>query len=276
MSLIKNKDNIVAGIVLYNPDLDRLQENIEHIVNQVNKVILYDNGSDNISDIEKLINEHIWDIALLKSDSNTGIAVALNMVCKWSFERGYQYIITLDQDSVCPEEIVDTLLKDMKPGVAVAAPNIIYRNNESFTKRKHKKDNVEWVITSGSFISLIAWNKIGGFDEKLFIDGVDRDFCQRAHYHGYQIVKDNGTELIHELGNLRCRKILWRTVFVTNHPPVRKYYMIRNSIYLDKKHSENKRFFYIAKNLFKTLIYENQKIIKIKYIYKGIIDGHKM
>ena len=38
----------IAGIVLYNPDLGRLKENIESICKQVDKVILIDNGSDNI------------------------------------------------------------------------------------------------------------------------------------------------------------------------------------------------------------------------------------
>ena len=42
----------IAGIVLYNPDLGRLKENIESICKQVDKVILIDNGSDNRREIE--------------------------------------------------------------------------------------------------------------------------------------------------------------------------------------------------------------------------------
>ena len=54
----------IAGIVLYNPDLGRLKENIESICKQVDKVILIDNGSDNIREIEDLIKEYLNCILL--------------------------------------------------------------------------------------------------------------------------------------------------------------------------------------------------------------------
>lgn len=63
----------IAGIVLYNPDLGRLKENIESICKQVDKVILIDNGSDNIREIEDLIKEYL-NCILLKNGENMGIA----------------------------------------------------------------------------------------------------------------------------------------------------------------------------------------------------------
>lgn len=262
--------------MLYNPELIRLQENIAHIIEQVDKVVLLDNGSDNISSIEEMIAGCSENIVLLKNDSNIGIAAALNRLCKWCYDKGYQYIITLDHDSVCPANMVSVLMRDMESDVAIAAPNIVYRNNESFAEKKQGKEQVEWVITSASLTDLSVWKKLGGFDEKLFIDGVDRDFCQMANRQGYRIIKDYGIELMHELGNLKCRKVFGRTIYVTNHSPLRKYFMVRNSIYLDKKHGEKRRFSCIAKNVMKTLVYEDQKISKLKSMYKGIRDGCKM
>lgn len=69
----------IAGIVLYNPDLGRLKENIESICKQVDKVILIDNGSDNIREIEDLIKEYL-NCILLKNGENMGIAYALNQI----------------------------------------------------------------------------------------------------------------------------------------------------------------------------------------------------
>ena len=46
-----------AGIVLYNPDVERLHENINGIINQVDALILIDNGSDNIKEIENKYND---------------------------------------------------------------------------------------------------------------------------------------------------------------------------------------------------------------------------
>lgn len=39
---------VLAGIVLYNPEIGRLQENIDAIYQQVDTVLLIENGSSNI------------------------------------------------------------------------------------------------------------------------------------------------------------------------------------------------------------------------------------
>ena len=52
-------NNICAGIVLYNPDIDKLTNNINSIINQVSVVLLQDNGSSNIKEIEELIKQ--WE-----------------------------------------------------------------------------------------------------------------------------------------------------------------------------------------------------------------------
>ena len=78
---------------------------------------------------------------------------------------------------------------------------------------------------------------------------------------------------MHELGNLRCKKIFGRAVYSTNHAPFRYYYMTRNSYYLDAKHgtrSANKR---TIKNTLKILMYESDKSSKIKAILQGLKDG---
>ena len=44
--------NIAGGIILYNPDLKRLKENITAVINQVELLFIVDNGSKNINLIE--------------------------------------------------------------------------------------------------------------------------------------------------------------------------------------------------------------------------------
>ena len=46
---------IFAGIVLFNPEINRLKENITHILGQVNQLILVDNGSNNKEEIRSEI-----------------------------------------------------------------------------------------------------------------------------------------------------------------------------------------------------------------------------
>lgn len=269
---------IAAGIVTYNPDVDLLIQNIKAIYDQVEKVYIVDNASHNISIIERHLNNYFsQNVNLIKENKNLGIAKALNELCSIALEEDYTYIITLDQDSISPLNLINELEKNTNDDVAIIAPNIIYKNNEKYCQMSMKKiEEVDWVITSASLTNLKVWKNIDGFDEKLFIDGVDKDFCLRAKMNGYRILKDYNVSLIHELGNLKCKKILKRIIYVTNHSALRKYYMVRNGIYLDKKLGLRESKKIIIKNLLKTILYEDNKMKKIKLIFKGIFDGKKL
>ena len=70
---------ICAGIVLFNPEIERLNENIEHIRKQVPMLILVDNGSSNLEDVKSLICD-VPNIILLENGKNLGIAQALNRI----------------------------------------------------------------------------------------------------------------------------------------------------------------------------------------------------
>ena len=54
--MTKCKD-VCAGIVIYNPEIKRLQDVIYAICQQVEELILVDNGSTNISEIVEVANE---------------------------------------------------------------------------------------------------------------------------------------------------------------------------------------------------------------------------
>ena len=66
---------MVTGIILYNPDLSRLRENISAILPQVDKVVLVENGSSDITYLKELEDEKI---ELIVNEENMGIAYALN------------------------------------------------------------------------------------------------------------------------------------------------------------------------------------------------------
>lgn len=265
---------VCAGIVTYNPDLEVLCKNIGAIYNQVDKVFIVDNASKNINQaIKKFQN---WEkIEFVVNRKNLGVAAALNQLCSKAVESNFDWILTLDQDSVCPENLVPILEENIASDVAIIAPNIRYRNNEAFTKYKNDLEYVEWVITSASLTNLQVWSEVQ-FDEVLFIDGVDRDFCIRAGRLGYKIIKNNKVELLHELGNLKCRKIFGKVIYVTNHSKERKYYMVRNVIYLDRKLGQHIKYIYITKNILKTIIYEDDKLRKLIAMVKGISDGKRI
>ena len=49
-------EKIYAGIVTFNPDIERLKENVCAICIQVPEVVIFDNGSSNFVDIQECIS----------------------------------------------------------------------------------------------------------------------------------------------------------------------------------------------------------------------------
>ena len=268
-------NNICAGIVTYNPDITRLKENYDHISNQVDFVVVCDNGSKNISDIKKIISNPSDFIISL--DENKGIAFALNKLCEYAYDHGYKWILTLDQDSVCPDNMVMMLNKHCSNDVSIVGPRIVYEGNEDYSYSSSEiVEYPEWVITSGSITNTDVWHTINGFDDLLFIDKVDTDYCIRANLAGYKLVRDNSVELIHELGNMVCKKLFGRTIYVTNHNPMRIYYQCRNAYYLSNKINLKHPFIETMKIKIKILLYEDNKREKLSKARAGIADGRAL
>ena len=82
--MINNKIIIYAGIVSFNPDISRLEENINAIYSQVDKIIIVDNNSKNVSDINT-ITDKLKNVFLINNNNNFGIAKALNQIMEIGF-----------------------------------------------------------------------------------------------------------------------------------------------------------------------------------------------
>lgn len=269
---------VLAGIVLYNPDEIRLHQNIETIIEQVDELILVDNNSNNyMSIVNKYSN--VSKIKILHNDKNNGIAYALNQILKYANNNSYDYFLTLDQDSICKEGIIDNYKKYIDlPNVSMITCEIEDRNIKS--SKELQKENVieiDRCITSGTFNKTKALLNVGGFDNKMFIDYVDFDICQLLKESGYKIYKINFVGLLHEVGKGKLVKILNKEIYVYNHNDLRVYYYVRNAIYYMKKHKSKsnniKNFIRLNKRIIIIILFEKQKFLKLKAILKGIKDG---
>lgn len=275
-------ERICAGIVLYNPDLDRLNENIMSIYDQVDEIIIVDNNSENIN---MVLNKYVdlVKIQIVKNDKNIGIAKALNQIMKVGEGKGYKWILTLDQDSVCPKNLINEYKKYISfKNVAIISPTIIDRNkiyncNEEEEQEYKYVDNC---ITSASLTNCNIWRAVGGYDEKMFIDWVDFEFCKRILLNDYKIIKINNVKLIHEVGKITSHKFFIWNINCMNHSAFRKYYMARNNIYMFKKYPSFKNLILAIRRNIKlilmVLFFEIDKKNKLKYILNGIYAGIKL
>ena len=274
--------SICAGIVLYNPDIDRLKENIEAIISQVGSVVLVDNGSDNLAEIRTLIQGFDSRLHIMAQGENKGIAAALNKILKYSSDNEYQWVITLDQDSVCPENIIKEYNKYIHlDDVAMIASRVVDRNaNKLEDVSGDELQYLDRCITSATLNRVSALLDVGGFDERLFIDFVDYDMCTRLRLKGYKIARHNGVKLLHEIGKSKDVKLFGRSFVVYNHSPMRRYYYTRNVLYYMKKYKEHinykkERNDFIVRTML-VIIYEKNKWKNLKSIFKGIRDYKKL
>ncbi|WP_249630527.1 glycosyltransferase family 2 protein [Streptococcus uberis] len=264
-------NRVCAGIITYNPDISTIQKTIESIAFQVEKLFICDNGSNNLSELKTLLKKNRFSVEIISLNENFGIAKALNKMIATAKNQNFKWVLTLDQDSECPPNLIEKLMKYTSSQVAIVSPNIFYKNNEHLQSIPSATVvEKEWVITSASLTNISAWEKINGFDDYLFIDKVDYDFCIRARKAGYKILQNNEISLVHELGNLKIIKIFNKNIYITNHSPFRYFYMIRNSFYLRKKLKIGNPYKDLYTKLFKIILFEEKKFSKVRNMILGV------
>lgn len=268
---------VCACIITYNPDTARLADNIEMIVRQTSLVIIVDNGSANYEKIVELKEATLGSVLLARNERNMGIAAALNRGFSIARNMGFDWCISLDQDSVATPNLVSSLSKSIRESVAIVCPSLQDRNYKAKSSNSGIHE-VQQCITSGSLTRVYAWESVKGFDERMFIDGVDFDFCYRLVENGWKIFQNDTVILIHEIGKITIKKFLWKTVIIKNHSAMRKYYISRNIIYIAKKRRKPLllAFAKVIKQSLIVLVYENNKIKKTNAILRGLFDGIKM
>lgn len=277
------KESISVIIVTYNIGRD-LKQCFYSILNQVKKVIIVDNGSDKetIEYIKELKSK--YDIEIILNSENKGIAYALNQGVKYSLDNGYEWILTMDNDSIANPDMVQVMIDEFNNITSTDKEKIVSifpkHVGTGLEKKMNQTNTIEFIdsdITSGNLIKSKIFNEVGLFDEKLFIDYVDHEFCYRLKSLGYKMIKVNTAELGHSLGQTESKKILNKDIIHTNHSALRKYYMTRNRIYTWNKYKQFNEIQSVDKKNFmkeniKILLFEKDKLNKFKMIYRGYKD----
>jgi rhamnosyltransferase len=281
------KKQICAVIVSYEPD-ESIIKLYKSIKEQVDEVLIVDNASSckESKDILEILSK---DVKIIYNDNNYGIAKALNQGAKYAIDNNYKWLLTLDQDSEFIQGTYSLLLNAYellpdKNKTMLIAPqykekiNIKTINNISLPDiKKITWKNKSFIITSGSLIKTEVFNLIGFFEEKLFIDKVDVDFCFKLKRKGYLCKISKNIFFLQQLGNPKY-KFLFK---IANLSPERRYYSSKNAVYMFKTYFfccpfKTLIMLFRSSLLFaplKILLFEKNKIKKIKNIYKGLIEG---
>ncbi|MDC3363320.1 hypothetical protein OAW29_03105 [Planktomarina temperata] len=225
-----------AIVVLYYPDVSLLRSCIKSLGLSIEHVYFYINSkpSDDLGDI--LSNcPNVYG-----NGENVGLARATNILLNIINDRNYEFALISDQDTIYPPNFITTMTSDRING-AVRVPlwqqlktqriggyyklhkgKIVYKKKVSFG------EEVLFSIASGMVISL---QEIGSarFNEEMFIDFLDTEFCMRIVATGNAVVVNTEVMLQHDLG-YGVAKVFGRDF--TTRGPLRDFYITRNSIYL--------------------------------------------
>lgn len=183
-------EEVCCGIVTYNPQLERLSDCITSVSNQVYEIIIFDNGSRNIDDIKNEVLQY-KNVKIVSNEVNLGIATALSRIMNYAYEHDYDWVISLDQDSVLKEGTVRKYLEYSRQLQHVGMLTCLIKDrnfiDEKYENQQSPVVEVEYCITSGAFTSVEAYMSTPGYDESFFIDYVDFDLCYSLKERKYKI-----------------------------------------------------------------------------------------
>lgn len=286
---------IGAVIVAFNPNATEFSKVVHSVVNQVDSIAIVNNGTNSLGHTK--LNAEKIDV--IENHQNLGIAAAINIGLKHLIAKKCTHFLLLDHDSVLPSNMVSALLQNLNDsndnnGHLTAAIGPAYYNTRlnkfapfirfgSFWNIRIRIPqqpaliDVDFLISSGTLLTIDALQKIGFMDEGLFIDFVDTDWCIRAKLKGFKLYAYSGITMQHALGDVPLN--FFGFTFPM-HSPIRHYYIARNAIMLmmKKTYPLNVKLIifslFVRIFIFYSLVPKN-RIMQLKKMLLGIKDGFK-
>jgi len=261
---------ITAVVILYYPSSDVIN-NIHSYIKDIKILYVVCNSFIENSIYSKLLK--IKNIKIIHKNSNIGIAKAINLALKNSFKENNKWLMTLDQDSSFNTNDFKTFINSFykiknKKNLAIFTPI----HNKKFIKNSIEEKI--FVMTSANIVNVDIALKIGGYDENIFIDEVDHEFCLKIKKKNFIIIQNNAIAINHILGT----KIKKNQKKIVLYHSIRLYYMSRNYLYIKNIYKDTYPSFFKQRNKYlfifflKQIYYGKNKMKNIEMILKGIVD----
>ncbi|GMG88733.1 glycosyltransferase family 2 protein [Biformimicrobium ophioploci] len=238
----------LAGIITFNPEEKTLGALLERLALDDCDIVVFDNGSSNLDAIRACCSR-INGCALIESAQNVGVSGAGNELFRIAIDQGRQYVVLFDQDSIPGEgyckRLAEVIGQPSNTDVAGVGGAQLCRYTDklqpfirfsSWGVSKKNPDSAggpveaDFLITSGTLISISHLKDLGGFDQDLFIDNVDVEWCARALVQDYRLLGVPSVQFTHAIGEGHSR--LAGISLAKVHSPFRTFYIWRNVLSL--------------------------------------------
>lgn len=259
---------LACVVVLFNPKVDNIKNIIGYSI-LFDHVYIIDNTENPTEHPEFRQKSNIEYIQLFE---NKGLGYALNLGCQKAYRTdGFEYVVTMDQDSILKynrfKEYSESILKLEK--AAIVSPQYEIDRKKKIVL-EDKIVSVDWCMQSASVFNLSILDKLGYFDEQMFIDCIDYDYCLKAKKNGYFVYQNKNYSIYHEPGITKKAKIFHYKYGYCS--PLRIYYQSRNlrELYARYKYFKIKIILYMK--LLKILLFFDNKKIFLKEYKNGKKD----
>lgn len=270
-------DKVAGVVILYNPT-EGVIENINSYLTQIGFLFIVDNSEKLNSFVANFYSLNT-NVKFIYNNANLGIAASLNIGAKEAIEKGYTYLLTMDQDSKATPDMINTMLEAQKHFQDIGLVSPFHVNKFETKKIPLATYSTELVVqASGNLLNLDVYKLVGPFLEEFFIDYVDTEYCLRLNQNNFKIIRANTAILFHNEANISEKVFLGKKIFPHNHSAFRLYFKTRNRFYLRKLYKRYfpkyfKFDFSLFINMFiKIILFEDNKFDKIKYAIRGYRD----
>ena len=264
-----------VGFVIYNPNEKEIYSIHKWQKSSLfNKLLIYDNSSIRHSFTSG--NE----LKYYFNGKNDGLSVAYNVFIAYCIQADIDYLCLMDQDSDYSLDEVKKMINFIEKnyikvkGLPLIAPRS-YCVTSVKVQRENKLTDANYVINSGTFLNISVLKKKNlRYDENIFLDGVDYDFCMTLHKKGFPVKLYENSVLIQHLGYTKTKK---GRQYVC-HSESRYYYIIKARKYTNiKNYGRIKGTIKSIVTLYRTILFicsieddKKEKITAVLKAYFGI------
>lgn len=289
---------VAAVVVGYMPEIDVLDRLLISLSSQVDVLIFVDNGGSS----KVLIDAPVERQSLVYVDmkGNKGLGAALNKGFELAVNAAVDYVVTFDQDSNAEPELIAKLSTAMAHA-KLKDPRCIAVSPAFFDRRDGKKINfpfyqsvndvirsvfcsddehglvsVDILITSGMYVSTQAWIEGYRYDEGLFVDFTDSEWCFRVRRQGYTLYGCLNIEMGHALSDAPPVKLFGLSFL--RYSPVRRYFFFRSTVAVCRmSHTpvcwKKRLLLALVLRFFANVLIDKDKIKSMKMMLRGALHG---
>lgn len=268
-------------VVTFHPD-EGFASRLVVALAQFEAVFLVDNTA---SVAEPAFSEEHPRLHRQNNSQNAGLGVALNQGCRAAVAAGFEWVVTLDQDTQLDPCFLEAMIQAWR--ASEERPALLGCNYLSVSRGRYKirfngdkaLRSVKTVITSGTLMHLATWSSLGGFREDFFIDAIDHEICLRARGAGFHVAIYPEPLMEHVIGTPSAHDSIIGAMLPYSHSPLRNYTNARNTTCVLLQYSLReplwslRRMAGLTAELLAIAVLEKNKRQRLLLFFKGVGHG---